>query len=106
MDKILQNKVAVITGAARGIGAQTARVLAEAGAAVVIGDIADELGVETARNLQSIHPQVMYQHADISQPEANMKLVDTAVQHFGRLDIWVNNAKSYVDGRFPLADLP
>jgi len=59
----LDGKVALISGAARGIGAETARLMVEAGARVAIGDVIDELGRATARALGE---GAIYQHLDVT----------------------------------------
>jgi 3(or 17)beta-hydroxysteroid dehydrogenase len=85
----LDGKVALISGAARGIGAETARLMVEAGARVAICDVLDETGRETARALGE---GVLYQHLDVTREEDWDAAVAAAVGRFGRLDILVNNA--------------
>jgi 3(or 17)beta-hydroxysteroid dehydrogenase len=85
----LDGKVALISGAARGIGAETARLMVEAGAKVAIADVLDETGRETARALADA---VLYQHLDVTREEDWNAAVAAAVGRFGRLDILVNNA--------------
>jgi NAD(P)-dependent dehydrogenase (short-subunit alcohol dehydrogenase family) len=87
----LAGKVAVVTGAARGIGRATAERLLAEGAKVVVSDIdvetltraADEIG--TAANVFAVR-------ADVSKKSEVVSLVEAAVQHFGAIDIMVNNA--------------
>src|SRR5258708_24512103 len=62
----LDGKVALISGSARGIGAETARLMVEAGAWVAIADVLDERGRETARALGD---NAMYQHLDVTSPD-------------------------------------
>jgi 3(or 17)beta-hydroxysteroid dehydrogenase len=85
----LDGKVALISGAARGIGGETARLMAEAGAKVVVGDVLDEKGRETARSLGD---SGLYAHLDVTREEDWNHAVTAAVGRFGRLDILVNNA--------------
>src|SRR5205823_1430506 len=85
----LDGKVALISGAARGIGGETARLMVEAGARVVIGDVLDDKGRETARTLGEA---ALYQHLDVTSEEAWTAAVAATVGRFGRLDILVNNA--------------
>jgi NAD(P)-dependent dehydrogenase (short-subunit alcohol dehydrogenase family) len=85
----LDGKVALISGAARGIGAETARLMIEAGAKVAIGDVLDEPGRETARALGDA---ALYVHLDVTSEEDWNAAVATAVDRFGKLDILVNNA--------------
>ena len=88
----LDGKVALITGAARGLGAETARVLAGAGATVVLTDIRDELGQATAAQLGADGATTKFLHQD-SSAEADWALAIAAtIKAFGRLDIVVNNA--------------
>lgn len=85
----LDGKVALISGAARGIGAQTARLMAEAGAKVAIGDVLDEAGRQTAA---AIGGAALYTRLDVTS-EADWQAAIAAVTgHFGGLDILVNNA--------------
>ena len=89
----LDGRVAVVTGAARGIGLAIARRLAEAGATVLIGDV-DELGAVSAA--EEIAKQ-FGRHArgialNVLEENGIVALADRAVSEFGRLDIWVNNA--------------
>jgi 3(or 17)beta-hydroxysteroid dehydrogenase len=83
----LDGKVALISGAARGIGAATARLMAEAGAKVAIGDLLDERGRETAAAFEGL-----YVHLDVTQEADWTAAVAAAVERFGGLDILVNNA--------------
>ena len=88
----LQNKVALITGAASGIGRATSLLFAQEGARVVLADINDDGGQET---LAAIHEQgssALYVHADQSQAADCAAMVKTAEEAFGRLDILFNNA--------------
>jgi 3(or 17)beta-hydroxysteroid dehydrogenase len=85
----LDGKVALISGAARGIGGETARLMVEAGAKVVVGDVLDEKGRETARTLGD---NAVYVHLDVTGEEDWNAAVAAAVGRFGRLDILVNNA--------------
>lgn len=89
MANVLEGKVAVVTGAARGIGEASARRFVEEGARVVLGDVLDELGEALADSLGST---ALYRHADVTQPGQVQALVDTAVEEFGGLHIMFNNA--------------
>jgi NAD(P)-dependent dehydrogenase (short-subunit alcohol dehydrogenase family) len=85
----LDGKVALISGAARGIGGETARLMVEAGATVAIGDVLDERGRETARTLGDA---ALYAHLDVTNEEDWTAAVAAAVGRFGKLDILVNYA--------------
>ncbi len=85
----LEGKVAVITGAASGIGAGTARRFVEEGARCVLADLQDEPGQRLAAELGE---GAAYVHADVSQEDDVAACVAAAVERFGRLDCMFNNA--------------
>jgi len=85
----VDGKVALISGGARGIGGETARLMVEAGARVAIGDVLDETGRETARALGDA---ALYVHLDVTTEEDWIEAVAAATGRFGKLDILVNNA--------------
>lgn len=85
----LNGKVAVVTGAAQGIGRAIAEALARNGALVTISDIQDEKGRATAAELGG---DVVFHPCDVSDPERVRGLFDSVVARHGRLDIAVNNA--------------
>ena len=88
----LQGKVAIVTGAANGIGKRTARLFAAEGASVVVSDVQDELGQGVVERIRNDGGAATYVHADILQEEDLRQLVATAVETYGKLDILVNNA--------------
>jgi NAD(P)-dependent dehydrogenase (short-subunit alcohol dehydrogenase family) len=85
----LAGKIAIVTGAASGIGEATAKRFAEEGASVVVSDINDEGGNRVVREIAG---EAAYVHADVGDPEELKKLVETAVATYGGLDIMHNNA--------------
>jgi len=85
----LDGKIALISGAARGIGAETARLMVEAGAKVAIGDVLDEPGRQTAA---AIGGEVLYSRLDVTSEADWNAAIAAIVQRFGGLDILVNNA--------------
>jgi len=87
----LVGKVAVVTGAARGIGRAIAQRLLTEGAKVVVSDIDAEKLTETAAELGSAE-RVLSLRADVASRLEVVQLIDAAIQHFGALDIMVNNA--------------
>src|ERR1700724_2393113 len=88
----LDGKVALISGAARGIGAETARLMIEAGAKVAIGDVLDERGQAMVRALDQTGAGAIYTHLDVTREEDWNAALAAAVARFGGLDILVNNA--------------
>jgi len=88
----LDGKVALISGAARGIGAETARRMAEAGAKVAIGDVLDERGRDTARAIEDAGGAAIYTRLDVTREEDWAAAIAAITGRFGGLDILVNNA--------------
>ncbi|MEL6861898.1 MAG: SDR family oxidoreductase [Pseudomonadota bacterium] len=88
----LSGKVAVITGAASGIGAAGVEVFVEAGAKVIISDVQDDKGEALVTRFGG--DTVAYQHCDVTDPKALEALMQSAVDTFGGLDILWNNAGS------------
>ena len=91
MDR-LKGKVAVVTGAALGLGKATATRMAEEGAAVALLDILDEPGQALAQALAARGFRARYWRCDTSKEEEVKAAIDAAAAHFGRLDVLVNNA--------------
>ena len=87
----LDGKVALITGAARGIGAEAARLMIEAGAKVAVADVLDELGQETVQALGSAR-EAVYTHLDVTRDDDWTAAIAAVTTRFGGLDILVNNA--------------
>lgn len=87
--KQLENKVAIVTGGASGIGKAIVELFVKEGAKVVIADLNEDLGNKLA---DSFGEAAVFIKADSSLPEDNKKLVDSAVEKFGALHIAVNNA--------------
>lgn len=90
--KILENKVAIVTGAGSGIGRAIALLYAAEGAKVVVSDIAEKGGLETVSQIKAAGGQAIFVKADTSSPEDNKNLVDQTVKEYGGLHIAVNNA--------------
>jgi 3alpha(or 20beta)-hydroxysteroid dehydrogenase len=85
----LDDKVALISGAARGQGAAEARLFVERGARVVLGDVLDTEGATLAEELGE---HALYAHLDVTSEEDWQAAVDAAVERFGGLDVLVSNA--------------
>jgi NAD(P)-dependent dehydrogenase (short-subunit alcohol dehydrogenase family) len=82
----------VITGAARGIGAETARLAAERGANVVLSDLLVEAGQTVATEIESAGGRAVFVPADITRDDDVERLMDAAVDTFGGIDVLHNNA--------------
>ncbi len=94
----LSGQVAIVTGAAKGIGKATAKTLAQAGAQVVIDDIVPEENIKNVLGeIEDVGPRPWYQRADISSEEGAKSLIDNTADKFGRIDILVNNAGVVAD---------
>jgi len=92
--KLLEDKVAIVTGSARGIGLATAERLLEQGARVVITDIDKDAAEEAAGRLDS---ETVVFAGDLTKEGAPETLVETAIESWGKLDILVNNAGYTLD---------
>lgn len=90
----LQGKVAIITGAARGIGKGIALAYVKAGADVLIIDREEVLGKETDAELREINPKAAFLAMDVTRHDELETVVENVVARFGRLDILVNAAQS------------
>jgi NAD(P)-dependent dehydrogenase (short-subunit alcohol dehydrogenase family) len=88
----MTRRVAVVTGGGAGIGAAVCRRLAAAGAAVVVADVAGELAAGVADDIQGAGWQALAVLADVTRPADIEKMLKACVDHFGGLDIAVNNA--------------
>lgn len=89
---ILENKVAIVTGAGSGIGRAIALAYAKEGAKLVVSDINEEGGNETVNQIRNQGGTAIFFKADTSSIEDNRQLVDKAVQEYGGLHIACNNA--------------
>ncbi len=91
---ILDGKVAIVTGSARGIGRATAEILSEHGAKLLINDLDGDVAQQTA---SEIGGETVVFAADLTDPSAPAKLVKTAIDQWGQIDIIVNNAGYTLD---------
>ncbi len=94
----LENKVAIVTGGAAGIGRAICEVFAEEGARVVIGDIDVEGGRETAGLIEDAGGGAIFIPTDVSQESQAQALVERAVSEYGALNALVNDAAAFVFG--------
>ncbi|MFA7444361.1 MAG: SDR family oxidoreductase [Flavobacteriaceae bacterium] len=103
--KLLENKVAVITGAASGIGKATAELFLKEGAKVVITDLNEELGNKVAKEMGE---NALFVKANSASEQDNKRVVEEAVKKFGALHIAVNNAgiggASALTGEYPIEE--
>lgn len=88
----LDGKVALISGGARGMGAEEARLFAQEGAKVVIGDVLDEEGSKTEAEINETGGEALFVTLDVTQEESWRGAVEAAVARFGTLNVLVNNA--------------
>jgi NAD(P)-dependent dehydrogenase (short-subunit alcohol dehydrogenase family) len=88
----LAGKVALISGGARGMGAVEARLFAQEGARVVIGDVLEVPGRQVEAEIQTQGGEAVFVHLDVTQEKDWQGAVALAVERFGTLDILVNNA--------------
>src|SRR3954468_22181515 len=91
---VLDDKVAIVTGSARGIGRATAELLAEHGAKVLINDLDADLAAQTASEIDA---ETVVYGGDLTAPGAAAELVKPAIDAWGKLDIIVNNAGYTID---------
>ncbi|KAK5280052.1 hypothetical protein LTR40_006930, partial [Exophiala xenobiotica] len=89
---VLRGKVAIVTGAAMGMGKATAMVFAAAGASVVLADINETLGRKAAESIRQNGGKAHFVKTDVSNSESVKNLVAETVSQFGKLDVAVNNA--------------
>ena len=88
----LQNKAAIVTGAASGFGQGIAERFAQEGCAVIVNDLAREAGERVAAEIRAAGGKAQFAHGDVSQSGDVKGLLDAALAHFGALHIVVNNA--------------
>jgi glucose 1-dehydrogenase len=100
----LEGRVAIVTGAAMGMGEATARVFAAAGANVLVSDVNEELGQATVERIERDGGTASFCRTDVSRAADAEHMVRTAVERYGRLDCAVNNAAVTPDSH-PIAEL-
>lgn len=100
----LAGKSALVTGAGRGLGRACALLLARGGARVVVGDIDEAGGEETARLIRDAGADAVFVRADIARAADVQAMVQRAVESFGGLDCAINNAARFIKPK-PLAEI-
>jgi NAD(P)-dependent dehydrogenase (short-subunit alcohol dehydrogenase family) len=88
----IKGKVAVITGGASGIGRATAEMLAAGGAAILIADLVEASGHDTVKAIEAAGGRAVFVKADVTDEADAQRMLETARQKFGSLDILYNNA--------------
>ena len=88
----LENKVVLISGGARGMGAVEAKMFAKEGASVVLGDILDQEGQRVEAEIREAGGEAAYVHLDVTQEDDWQRAMDVVISKYGRLNILVNNA--------------
>jgi NAD(P)-dependent dehydrogenase (short-subunit alcohol dehydrogenase family) len=96
MSRRLEGKVAIITGAAQGIGRATAELFASEGGRVVLADIDEQSGEEVTAAIQAQGGDALFVRAGVAQESDVKQLVDETHKRYGRIDILVNNAAVFV----------
>ena len=101
---LLENKVALVTGSASGIGRASAELFAKQGAQVIVTDLAEDDGHETVKRINATGGDSIFLKADIGKMSEVEGLVNAATQHYGRIDVLFSNACHYPEGK--AADVP
>jgi NAD(P)-dependent dehydrogenase (short-subunit alcohol dehydrogenase family) len=99
----LKNKVAILTGAASGIGKATAKLFAEHGAKVVVADIDEDGGNQTVTDIQGAGNEAIFVKTDVTIQADTEQMVTRTVENYGKVDILFNNAG--IAMRLPVAEL-
>lgn len=92
MEKLLDNKIALVTGGGSGIGEATAHLFVAHGAKVVVSDISEARGNAVVQKIHNQGGQAIFIHADVNQPADCRRIIDTTLQIYEHLDIAFNNA--------------
>lgn len=100
MDKLLENKIALVTGGASGIGRASALALVEEGACVAICDRNEEAGLSVVDEIGALGGEAMFSTMDVAAVESVNASVDEVISRYGRIDCAFNNAGVAGDDRF------
>ena len=102
----LENKVAIVTGAAHGIGASIAELFADQGAWVLVADFDRQAGESVVSGIRAAGGQSEFAHTDVTLPDDIERAVKIAAEKVGRIDVLVNNAAHLGDWKDALAATP
>ncbi len=103
----LEDKVAIVTGGARGLGKVFSLAMAEQGAKLAVADILDKEAQKTAEEIWAKGGAAILLKADVTSEEDTLRMVEETVKQFGRIDILVNNAAMvYGITRKPFTEIP
>lgn len=97
MSKLLENQVAIVTGAARGIGLEVVKMFVEHGAKVVVSDKDEAPAAEVVAAIRAEGGQAIAVCGDVTEPRFAKHIIDSTIGEYGKLDILVNNAGYTVD---------
>ncbi len=97
-----ENKVAIVTGAAQGIGEAYAKALAAEGASVVVADLNEDSGKQVVAAIEEAGGTAMFVRTDVSDAASATAMADATMAAYGRIDCLVNNAAIYGDMAFDL----
>ena len=93
----LKDKIAAITGSGKGLGEAMALLFSREGAKIIVFDIDEGAGRETVEQIREQGGEAIFVHGDVSNPDDAVRLIDAAVDAYGRADVLVNNAGIHVD---------
>ena len=88
----LEDKVAIVTGGARGLGKVFCRAMADEGASVVVGDILDDGALQTSKEIKAGGGAAISLRVDVTSEQETLWMAEETIKQFGRVDILVNNA--------------
>lgn len=97
METRLKGKVAIVTGAGKGIGRGIARVFASEGARVLVADKDEEWGIKTVNAIKRENHEASFTNVNVGKKEDMEKMAQTALERYGRIDILCNNAGIYTN---------
>jgi 3-oxoacyl-[acyl-carrier protein] reductase len=102
---ILENQVAIITGASSGLGKATANLFAAEGAKIVIADVNDSTGDQVVNSINEDGGKAIFHHVDVSNPEDVNNLIGITRKEYGKINILINNAGIISDARLVKMEL-